>query len=222
MFKSLFAVGALALASFNASAEYIHADWNGKTGNVTYNSETNKAWLKISETRALNVSSIHQLLGEGGAYEGWRLPTYEEAISMWEGFMGGPTSPTSSNYINVTSGTGVSFEEFELFREYMGGGYWGSKGYFYGTAFFATNDEATQFGRMGFVAQANGSGHYYSPYAHSSIGGDNYSGLLLVNDGDRVDISFDGNLVDLSPEDVPIPLFGVGLLPLLYFVRRKK
>tara|TARA_Y100000310_G_C20428761_1_gene690350 strand:- start:40 stop:735 length:696 start_codon:yes stop_codon:yes gene_type:complete len=227
MFKRLVAVAVLSVASFSASAEFVHADWNGKSGNVSYDTETKTAWLKFNETRTYSIETVIDLTKDGGSLEGWRLPTPEEVYAMWEGFMGGPTAAYNRNNDWILNGSyGVTEQGFNNFREFMGGGNWGSKGYYYGRGYFISDTENNTSSVAGFVAKEDGYGHYFSPYPSTPSRGDNYSGIFLVNDGDRVDISFNGNLVELKPKetpnDVPTPLVGLSLLSLLYITRKKK
>ena len=85
MKKYALALGALlSLAmSSQASAGIISLDWQNDGDNLaSLHEETGIEWLKISQTAGMSISQVTAQLGDGGLFDGWRLPTFDEVNTI--------------------------------------------------------------------------------------------------------------------------------------------
>ena len=76
-------ITACTLFSSVARAELINTDWK-VTGDEhsVFDTKSGKEWLSLSLTRGMTYNQVANQLGEGGQFEGWRLPTEDEVIQM--------------------------------------------------------------------------------------------------------------------------------------------
>ena len=85
MKKYALALGALlSLAmSSQASAGIISLDWQNDGDNLaSLHEETGIEWLKISQTAGMSISQVTAQLDDGGLFDGWRLPTFDEVNTI--------------------------------------------------------------------------------------------------------------------------------------------
>jgi hypothetical protein len=82
-FKHALIVTALLLSATSAQAELVETDWKN-TGDAlaTLDTETGIEWLDLTQTDYMSINQAEGLTGEGGAFDGWRLPTRDEVTQM--------------------------------------------------------------------------------------------------------------------------------------------
>jgi hypothetical protein len=68
-----------AFFSSMAQAELISTDWKVEgDGYSTLDTTSGKEWLDLTLTSGMTYNQVAEQLGEGGQFDGWRLPTEEE------------------------------------------------------------------------------------------------------------------------------------------------
>ncbi|MFT2090970.1 PEP-CTERM sorting domain-containing protein [Paraglaciecola sp. 2405UD69-4] len=70
-----------AATMFNANAAIIDADTDDY--NAYKDTDTGLVWLDFGENNNQSYNYVASQLGEGGEWEGWRLPTIDEVYTMW-------------------------------------------------------------------------------------------------------------------------------------------
>ncbi|WP_281559485.1 PEP-CTERM sorting domain-containing protein [Thalassomonas sp. RHCl1] len=207
LFKNIALVTTLALTSLTAHAGIITSDWQTAGDNkVSIDTSTGLEWLKITETRSYTFDSIQGELGQGGIFEGWRLPTEQEITNLWRSFF--PDAPsTYYHYTDMDTIDGVGSAAALAWTDALGYGYWGTTGFRYSYGLFL--DDNNQSKAYGFIINNNAYGHMTPGLAQGSH---NYNGLFLVAG-------------DSQPSSVPVP--GSAILMLLglsglAFARKRK
>ena len=108
--KTTIAAIAAILFSATASAELSIMDWQVEgDAKIAQDSETGIDWLRLTNTQGMSIDDVVAELGEGGEFEGWRLPTADEVQTM----MGN----VYTDYTFDDEGT----SEFTGYRWYTGG-----------------------------------------------------------------------------------------------------
>ena len=92
-----------------ANAGLVHGDWKTSGDNrVTIDLDTGVEWLKLNNTKNMSVNQVLAQLGDGGSFDGWRLPTSDEVQNMVEtilpefSFNEGQTTYSSGSYRGYT------------------------------------------------------------------------------------------------------------------------
>lgn len=83
--NKIMAVSLFALTSLNVHAGFVKADWKVEGDNKAFvEEETGIEWLKttITDHDGLDYDQTLANFGEGGVYEGWRVPTYQEVDAL--------------------------------------------------------------------------------------------------------------------------------------------
>jgi hypothetical protein len=76
-------IAAGTLFSSVAHAELISTDWKVEgDGYSTLDTISGKEWLDLSLTSGMTYNQVASQLGEGGEFEGWRLPTEDEVLTL--------------------------------------------------------------------------------------------------------------------------------------------
>jgi|GEM_PF-3276734 len=207
LFKHLAIATTFILTSLTAQAGMISSDWKTAGDNkISIDTSTGLEWLKITETRGYNFTTIQEQLGAGGLFEGFRLPTETEIGNLWKSFF--PDAPsTFFHYEDMNTIEGVGAEAALAWTDALGYGYWGTTGFRYGLG-IALND-ANQATGYGFIINNNAYGHMYPGISTQPS---NYSGILLVSG-------------DSSASPVPVPASGILMLlglSGLAFARKQK
>ncbi|MEG3764920.1 hypothetical protein [Alteromonas sp. 14N.309.X.WAT.G.H12] len=82
------ALAAMVVAG-SANAELVETDWlTDGDGLATLDTTTGLEWLDLTVTDSLSINEVSLELGEGGDYEGWRLPTAEEVEALIISYFG--------------------------------------------------------------------------------------------------------------------------------------
>tara|TARA_Y100001956_G_scaffold76661_1_gene86127 strand:+ start:4095 stop:4760 length:666 start_codon:yes stop_codon:yes gene_type:complete len=198
MLKQALLAASLMMVAGASQAEMIHADFNYGDRMVTVDTETGLAWMKFDLTRYYHLNSAEAATEAGGEFEGWSLADAGQVYELWENFFGEGTYTNHASYVDFTDTTyGVEMDEYNAFKEFMGGGAWGSSGYHYGSGYFWQDREASLMGRAGFIATSTGVGHYYAPEVSQGYSSDHYTGIYMVMDASSVTI--DGELAFKVP-----------------------
>ncbi|KZY36943.1 hypothetical protein A3729_28980, partial [Oleiphilus sp. HI0043] len=77
---------ALSALSINASAGFISQDSGFGVDTITLHEETGLEWLDLTATQGRTVNDVLGQLDTGGDYSGFRHATFDEVITMQEGF----------------------------------------------------------------------------------------------------------------------------------------
>ncbi|HBX5210863.1 TPA: hypothetical protein MH404_29485, partial [Klebsiella pneumoniae] len=86
MFKKLLFVATLVvgLISTQASAAFVATDWKVSGDRLaTLDTVTGIEWLDLTESKGMSISLAKQAIGDGGKFQGWRLPTSVEVESLF-------------------------------------------------------------------------------------------------------------------------------------------
>lgn len=77
------AVASLLLMSQPAQAAFEPTDWKAVgDSSATLHKETGLEWMDLSLTKSMSINQVISQLGEGGAFQGWRLPTMAEMFTL--------------------------------------------------------------------------------------------------------------------------------------------
>jgi hypothetical protein len=183
MFKKTLLAASLLMVAGASQAELVHADFIEGDGMATVDTETGLTWLKFQLTKTHSLSSAKAAAETGGTFDGWRVATADEVTQLWTNVMGEGVTTNASTVVNITGGSyGVDEDEFNTFREYLGGGYWGSKGYLYSMGYFWQDEGEGVMGKAGLLATASGWGRLYAPEMDYTYTSDTYSGIYMVKD----------------------------------------
>lgn len=216
--KTLLAASLLMMAGAS-QAELVHTDFIEGDGMATVDNDTGITWLKFQMTKTYSLATAEAATAEGGALEGWRLATADEVKGLWANVVGetSETSTASPIVYIPTEKFGVELAELENFQEYLGGGYWGSTGYLYGSGYFWQDKDNSVMGKAGFIAQGSAWGRIYDPQFDYSYTSDVYSGIYMVKDEEFGNLN--GNAADVPISGVAMA--SLGLLGLAGMRRRK-
>jgi|TARA_B110000196_G_scaffold231469_1_gene199945 hypothetical protein len=220
MFKRILLAASLMTMAGASQAEIVHANYYSGDQMVTVDSDTGLAWMKLDMTQAYDLNTIEATFAEGEDFEGWSVATSEQVKTLWDSFFDVGTynkNAFSTNFIGPSYG--VEIAEFNKFKEYVGGGEWGSPGYTYSVGEFWQNEASNEKGAAGFIATDDGYGHYYSPWApdHSEFG-NLAAGVYIVKDASLVSVN--GNYALNVPVGGAV-IASLGLIGLAGMRRRK-
>ncbi len=223
MFKRILLAASLMTVAGASQAELAHADYYSGDQMVTVDSETGLAWMKLDMTQAYNLTTIESAFAEGEDFDGWAVATADQVKNLWDGFFDVGTynkNAFSTNFIGPTFG--VEIAEFNAFKEFVGGGEWGSSGYTYSVGEFFQDEDSSAVGATGaagFVATDGGFGSYYSPEVTAKYSfADLTTGVYIVKDASLVSVS--GNYALNVPVGGAV-LASLGLIGLAGMRRRK-
>jgi hypothetical protein len=203
---------------FTSQAEVINSDWkvlgDGKTVTDT---STNLTWLDFTETYDYSLSSIVNELGDGGVFNGWRLPSGDEVSTLITNIF---PDQNLSAHTNSTNWETVTISETNNMANLLGSYYIdGTKSYAWHhtnsgntglTGLYLTGGETVSIG--GSYSLLN------THYGYTENDRRGWVGVYLVN----------SNLPqvnnNIAPANVPLPatasLLGLGILG--FSARRKK
>lgn len=221
MLKRTLLAASLMMVAGASNAELVHADFQDGDRMVTVDTETGLAWMKFDVTRYHSLVSAENATVAGGAFEGWKLASADQVYSLWDSFFDVGTYNKHQSYvqfINPESSHGIEMAEYNAFKEYMGGGAWGSSGYHYGFGQFWQDKDSSTMGQAGFIGTASGYGHYFSPEQDLAYSSSNYSGVYMVMDASTITI--DGDLAFQVPVGGAV-IASLGLLGMAGLRRRK-
>lgn len=115
---AILAAGAL-FSSF-AQAELISTDWETLgDGYSTLDTVSGKEWLDLSLTKGMSYNAVAQELGEGGLFEGWRLPTQEEVHALIDNAIPDDGVKNYDGY-STTQSTTYTTIFLDMFGDYIG------------------------------------------------------------------------------------------------------
>lgn len=226
--KSLFCVLSLLFVTFSSYADYVDTDWKYEgDSRATLDTSSGKEWLKLSATSGMSIAYVQSQLGEGGRFEGWRLPTFAEVNDLILAIL-----PSRDFYFGEVN---ASYEhvyydnydpEMQLFRHSLGesyyqtasnsmwsaGSYLGDDGMVY-TAGHFRNDKPSGQDRENITMNVErGESTSFSNIAY---------GVMLISDGGTTLSSIQDPTIN-TPDDVPVSSIGIFLIATLpLFTRRK-
>lgn len=199
----------LGMASISAQADLIHTDWKTVGDKkATLDTSTGIEWMKLENTRGKSINTILADLVEGKSFYGWRLPTQDEVTSLFTSYFGESVlSITSSTTNSSLAAKGFDPAKVKAFSAMMGGGYFGSAGYWYSGGYFKRDDG--QQGQGGFVMYNNiavsSSGWYFNPETKIvPTSGNNFYGVYLVNDGGVTLSSINDPQLNINNPNAPV------------------
>lgn len=84
--KSMMVAAAIAACfSLSAHAELSSVDWQEQgDGGITFDSQSGLEWLDLTYTLDMSLNDVSAELGQGGMFEGWRLPSPDEVQGLME------------------------------------------------------------------------------------------------------------------------------------------
>lgn len=196
---------------------------------ATLHVETGLEWLKLDYTKGLSYNEVLSEMGNGGMFDGWRFPSYDEALVYTEEALSRVDGLTFGDRSDSVSKPHVN-EAYTVFRNIgFTDGSLTSNGAKESVGLYYDNSGTLR----SVEAYVNGI-HTYSGYIryNSSRSQDkdtSYAkyGFLLVSDGGTTltsinDPTINANNPDAPINDVPIPLVGsLGAL-MLIGMRRKR
>lgn len=212
---ALCAIGiAVLMVSAGANAELVSAD----DGFAVYDSQTDTYWMNLMETSKLPLSKLKTEMESGGKYEGWSFASKDDVYELWSLNVDsydankGNSSYTISSverdewssyfgsndnaaYLNMSTG----FYYDEPVNQWRLGGFYRENYPYSGDIVFHTEKHTSTY--SSYVEKGYIYGHYMI-----------YDGTLSLDDSVN------------AVEDVPLPLWGMGVLGLLglYFGRKSK
>lgn len=220
MFKRILLATSLLTMAGASQAELVHADYYSGDQMVTVDSETGLAWMKLDMTKGYDLNTIKGELASGKNFEGWSLATADQVNTLWDSFFDVGTSNKNASSVNfIGPDFGVEIAEFNKFKEFVGGGAWGTTDYNYSVGTFWQDEDAGLTGAAGFVATDSGYGNYYSPRA-DDVEFDNIpTGVYIVKDASIVSVG--GNHALNVPVGGAV-VASLGLIGLAGMRRRKE
>ena len=90
---------ALLTLSFASHAELVSTDWKTEGDALaTLDTETGIEWIDLSETDGMSINTVLSMTSAGGKFEGWRLPTEDEVLTLFDAAFTGTfvTGPNTS------------------------------------------------------------------------------------------------------------------------------
>jgi hypothetical protein len=199
--------------------DFSHTDWKTSGDELaTLHVDTGMEWLKVTETQGMSVDQVLTETQAGGAYEGWRLPTSGEIVTLWNDMFEGSTM------LSNPQGTRRDYSLYsalpQAWVEFMGMTTSSPiRAYGYG---YKTNGQLGFFG----VSRASGTTSYWYGYGdYSTSNTSNLTGVFLVSDGgDTLSSKLDPTL-NINNPNAPInsvPVMAMGGLALLGLGLRRK
>lgn len=196
---------------------------------ITLHEETGLEWLKLTETDGMSYNKIVEEISDGGKFEGWRLPSYEEArtytaeaLKVVTGMRFDDTNVTwNGPHINelkalfMTIGTTIG----DLNTTSMGvnGLYYDEGGGVKSISAFRTGNDTY-----------NGYARYdYDSFQRKDVSSSS-TGFFLVSDGgisleSKLDPEINANNPNAPINNVPTPLIGaLGFFALFSMGRQKR
>ena len=216
-------VGAVfTVLSCASQAGFIDTDWKvSGDGLATLHEETGIEWLKVTNTLGQSVDDVQADLAPGGSLEGWRIPTSEEIVTLWEANFAG------SSVLNNPQGTRRNYslytQQAQDWVSNMGEVAPSPTIRSYGLGY-------KENGQLGFfgVSRASGQTSYWYGYGDNTTDYTNqYMGVLLVSDGGVTLSSINDPSLNIQNPQAPInqvsaPLLGgFGLMTIGLMLRRR-
>jgi hypothetical protein len=169
-----------------ANAGFVSLDWKvDGDEQATLHEETGVEWLKLEATANKSLSYVKSELGEGGIYEGWRLPSAQEVAGVY-------------NYLwetNLDADENYSLTKQETKQGMLD--------------IVNVNSDA-----LGLLYASNNQNrpHVAGLFERPEDGGVNLSGLSVLGSGDSFKVSYFLNLEVSNTPDYSYSAFGVFLV----------
>lgn len=214
---------ALAVLSCTSQAGFVDTDWKvAGDGLATLHEETGVEWLKVTNTLGQSVAQVQSQMGPGGALEGWRIPTSEEIVTLWESTFEG--SSMLSNPQGTRRNYSLYTQQAQDWVSNMGEVTPSPTIRSYGLGY-------KENGQLGFfgVSRASDQTSYWYGYGDNTTDYTNqYMGVLLVSDGGVTLSSINNPFLNIQNPQAPInqvsaPLLGgFGLIMVGFLLKRRK
>lgn len=236
MFKKLLLSTSLLCAlsvSGAAQADIVNLDWLAEGDNGAFLDETNGTeWLDLKKTLGMSIGEVEQQLGNGGLYDGFRIATQADFLSLVDSIVvqitnGSDSMTTSSGWaVNLTNSSRAVHDRARPIINIMGTtqAYSATQ---ISSGFYKGNGDTVYKGGVnaGNRYRSNGSLVYSTTVSHSGYSSTPYtdntsittSGIYLVADGGATystqrDMTLVANNAN-APTDAfaPLNLSGIGL-----------
>ncbi len=123
------AILAAALVAAGSYGGLVSVDWqSGGDGLLTHDTETGLEWLDLTQTLDQSLSSISPLLSAGNTYDGFRVATSNEVISLLNGAGISPIPTSTSDPVVFASATALTSLLGETMQPAFPDNYFGSRG----------------------------------------------------------------------------------------------
>lgn len=204
--KRILTAAALVALSFASHAELVSTDWKTAGDELaTLDTETGIEWMDLSETDGLSINTVLSMTSAGGKFEGWRLPTEDEVLTLFDAAFTG-TFVTGSN----TSAPKFK-EQILAFHELFG---YTSYNIDRAYGLYEQDD-----GDVVMIGVRNNETVYFnfSEARYSTSFSHDVLGVLLVSDGGDTISSIDDPSLNIMNPNSPynVPIAGSGALALL-------
>lgn len=206
---------ALLTLSFASHAELVSTDWKTEGDALaTLDTETGIEWMDLSETDGMSINTVLSMTSSGGKFEGWRLPTDDEVLTLFDAAFTG-TFVTSAN----TSARKFK-EQILAFHELFG---YTSHNIDRAYGLYEKEDGAVKM-----IGVRNNETIYFEhpDSSYSTAYTNSLYGVFLVSDGGVTFSSINNPALNIMNANSPynVPLAGSGALALLAFgaIARRK
>lgn len=239
MFKKMVAAAFVLLASAGAQAEMMYTDWQTEGDKQAYlDYDTGIEWIRLSQTENMSINEVLSELGEGGQFEGWRLPTESEVDAFFGKFYTwvGTDGRARGNIQYNSTATDAYWNDAKQFINPMGYTHYTISGYNYYAYSYGLH--MMDDGGVGLTGvrhmnlDHNPRRYYFDIYDQyvAPVYDEDYSnthaGVYLVSDGGVTLSSINNPALNINNANAPINqvpvtflLSGAGLLMLM---RRRK
>ena len=237
MFKETFAALLLTF-SLTANAGFVKTDWKSSGDSLSVlHEETGKEWLSLTQTDGMSINQVIAQLGNGGTFDGWRLPTASEVEVMLKDSFLGFNLKTGKNTYMAEGYNDAYWKEADTDRKQMGGtdyrvvdgSYWAH------SLGFHLDDTGTQLQNSGmnhFNWKATPRLYEFNIMNQVSVDSNNwdasstYYGVDLISDGgttlsSKLDPTLNINNPDAPINNVPVAYLLSGLGLFFLSLRRK-
>lgn len=183
--------------SGTANADYMSLDWKAEGDQLAFlDIDSGIEWLKLDQTVGMTFNEVSAELGEGGLFEGWRLPTASEVESIVTSLTGYDTNQyrvnSSYNSAAVQSLYVDFVEQFGWGKKTLTGSSWNVEHNYVSFGLYQNADQEVSMSGVRWFknprTSASSDYHSYSYVDHysTSYSGDYYNAaysVFLVGDG---------------------------------------